>query len=294
MEQPLWSISVICKNEEVSLPNLLDSLQKFIALGGEVIVVDTGSTDRTIEILNEYGFRLISSDGNKLRYEEVGDRFTQLPTNAIHNIYKELIDEKDDGSEVLNPNKKLFNFGEARKYAGSLCTNNWILSVDCDEIVVNLDIPFLNNIIRTGDVQLLSFRFTYKNTKDGSLIATTQRDKFYNRDYCEWRWFVHEQVKPFREIKSAVLSSNVLELDHYQHDAEHRSNYFVGMCIDVLTDPNDQHVFWLGREMLYRGLHYSSVKLLIKYLREYKGAWSAEKCMACIYIWGLLYKNKVL
>ncbi|MDR0220564.1 MAG: glycosyltransferase, partial [Lachnospiraceae bacterium] len=49
------SVCIIAKNEEAHLPRCLDSLARY---GFEIVVVDTGSTDRTKEIALEYGAKV--------------------------------------------------------------------------------------------------------------------------------------------------------------------------------------------------------------------------------------------
>jgi len=49
---PLLSVCMIVKNEEEALPKCLDSVK---GLGDELIIVDTGSTDKTVEIAKSYG-----------------------------------------------------------------------------------------------------------------------------------------------------------------------------------------------------------------------------------------------
>ena len=44
-------VSMIVKNEEYMLPECLESVKGF----DEIVIVDTGSTDRTIEIAEKYG-----------------------------------------------------------------------------------------------------------------------------------------------------------------------------------------------------------------------------------------------
>lgn len=53
------SIALITLNEEANLPRTLESVKPLVCDGrGEIIVVDSGSTDRTIEIAQSYGARV--------------------------------------------------------------------------------------------------------------------------------------------------------------------------------------------------------------------------------------------
>ena len=48
---PTISLCMIVKNEEMHIAHCLDSVA---ALVDEIIIVDTGSTDRTVEIVSDY------------------------------------------------------------------------------------------------------------------------------------------------------------------------------------------------------------------------------------------------
>ena len=52
---PLVSLCLIVKNEEATLPACLDSAADLV---GEVVVGDTGSTDRTKEVAARFGARV--------------------------------------------------------------------------------------------------------------------------------------------------------------------------------------------------------------------------------------------
>src|SRR5882724_8101970 len=82
---PLTAI-LIAYNEELDLPRALASLA---GIADEIILVDSGSTDRTCEIARGYGARVHA--------------------------------------------RKLDNFAEQKNYAVSLSSNDWILSIDCDQ-----------------------------------------------------------------------------------------------------------------------------------------------------------------
>ena len=56
--RPLVSACMITKNEEQHIGRCLQSQQGF---SDEIIVVDTGSTDRTVEIAKSFGARVVCS-----------------------------------------------------------------------------------------------------------------------------------------------------------------------------------------------------------------------------------------
>src|SRR5205807_3215793 len=53
------SVVIITHNEEANLPRTLESVRPLISDGkGEIIVVDSGSTDRTVEIAKSLGAKV--------------------------------------------------------------------------------------------------------------------------------------------------------------------------------------------------------------------------------------------
>ena len=53
------SVALITLNEEANLPRTLESVQPLVRDGqGEIIVVDSGSTDRTLEIARSFGAKI--------------------------------------------------------------------------------------------------------------------------------------------------------------------------------------------------------------------------------------------
>ncbi|HEX6771725.1 MAG TPA: glycosyltransferase family 2 protein [Acidobacteriaceae bacterium] len=83
------SVAIIALNEESNLPRTLAS----VAWADEIVVVDSGSTDRTRAIVEEHGARLVQESWR--------------------------------------------GFAAQKNFALSLCTSEWILSLDADEAVSN-------------------------------------------------------------------------------------------------------------------------------------------------------------
>jgi glycosyltransferase involved in cell wall biosynthesis len=93
------SVVLITQNEEVNLPRTLDSVMPLVRDGrGEIIVVDSGSTDRTVEIAKSYGAKIFpekwkgfAGQKNSAMEKASGDWVLQL--DADEALEPELADE---------------------------------------------------------------------------------------------------------------------------------------------------------------------------------------------------------
>ena len=83
------SCVIITLNEEENLADCLESVRRC----NEIILVDSGSTDKTIEIAEKFGAKIFT--------------------------------------------KELKGFGEQKRYAVSLASNDWVFSIDADEVVTD-------------------------------------------------------------------------------------------------------------------------------------------------------------
>lgn len=85
-------------NETEQLPQLMPQLQKIISLGHEVLIVDGGSTDATVEELQQHGFSVLQSQLGRAKQMNTGAHLatnetlvflhadTLLPENALGKI----------------------------------------------------------------------------------------------------------------------------------------------------------------------------------------------------------------
>lgn len=104
--QPLVSLCMIVKNEEKNLTGCLESVREFV---DEIIIVDTGSEDRTVEIAAEYNARIFShpwkndfsaarnesikhARGKWILYLDADERLLSPDAHALRTMLQELPD----------------------------------------------------------------------------------------------------------------------------------------------------------------------------------------------------------
>ncbi|WP_428817611.1 glycosyltransferase [Clostridium butyricum] len=125
----LLTIGMMVKNEEKHLKDCLESLKPLLQkLDAELVIVDTGSTDNTINIAKEYTERLY--------FHKWNDNFSEM-RNITINYAKGDWFFVVDGDEVLQNTDEIIEFfksGEYKKYnSGSMILKNFVNSKELDK-----------------------------------------------------------------------------------------------------------------------------------------------------------------
>lgn len=132
------SVVIITKNEETNIKGCLES----VLWADEIIVVDSGSTDKTIQICNEFNVKLFMQEWE--------------------------------------------GFAEQKKYALSLASNEWVLSLDADERV--------SRELSDEILQLVSQDFAgYYIKRDNYFLGKLIKGSDWGNDY-QLRLFIKDKT----------------------------------------------------------------------------------------------------
>jgi len=256
-----FSVVLIAKNEEKTLPRLLKSLEGFKSLGGEVIVLDTGSTDQTVAVAFEWGCKVFA----------VEDKFiitiSEEQANEINAKYIVAGEEP-----VITAGQKIFDYSSARNHAASLASNDMIAMPDCDEEYTALDLELVNKLIESGAEQL-EYHFVFAHDERGKESLGFLHSKFYNRTKAKWVGVIHEVLSG--DVKRLQVPPEIIKLEHWQQPSDHRKNYLPALAYDCYINPeNDRNAHYFGRELVWTGRPQSAIKQLEQHIRLSK--WAAE------------------
>ena len=257
----LFTVGLIVKNEENTLPNLYASLREFMEAGGEVVILDTGSTDNTVHIAKEYGMKTFIANRSFIE---------SLSLKDIKNIRKKHIDEEDfeKAKAMVRNDVKFFNFSAARNELHKYITNKILFQLDGCDTLDHFDFRFINQKIKEGVT-----RFEYLQIYSGIQLNIS---RFYHIERERWECRIHEILTHNEGFENILaLPHEILTVVH-NYQPKPRS-YLEGLFADVLAMPNNTRtLYYLGRELLFQGLNRSAIQMLRKYVSQ-KDAWIPEK-----------------
>ena len=149
---PTLSLCMIAKDEAEFLKRCLQSVKELV---DEIIVVDTGSSDETPQVAEEFG------------------------AHVIHHPWRD-------------------DFTEARNVALDHATKDWILSLDCDEMIVRRDHEAVRRCLRRSDV--MGYQITTRNyTGERNSIRWQACDGSYPEEEKGYPgWFPSTKVRLYR------------------------------------------------------------------------------------------------
>lgn len=237
------TVCIIARNEEKHMEECLRHLKKY---EWEVIVADTGSTDRTREIAQQYADKVVD-------FEWIDD------------------------------------FAAARNYCASFATNNWILAIDCDEYVTDVDVRVVRILMQkypryTGVVRLKNL----VTKTDGEIgYASDDIPRMYNKNFYRFEFPVHEQIRHINHDKDdGSIDAFLLPMEIIHHgyaltgeDMEKKQRRNLELLKKAIeADPDD------GYNYFQRGQSYFVLKEMDAAIEAYEKAMSLVKSMESLYV----------
>lgn len=207
------SAVIITKNEEKNLLNCLKSL----SWTDEIVVLDSGSKDKTVDIAIDFGCSVHQTDW--------------------------------------------LGFGRTKQLAVSLAKNDWILSIDADEVLSDELISSLQSLVLDSTIK--GYRIKRSSFYLGHKIkySSWQRDfplRLFNRKYGTFNdKNVHESVK--LKGKTQTISADIL---HYTYPDVRthldKINFYTGLSATAL--------YAKGKKVSITGI---AIRSIIKFLKMF-------------------------
>lgn len=264
-----FSFALIARNEEKTLPRLVESLSHFQTQGGQIVVLDTGSTDNTAKVARDLGCIVY----------EVWDKFRiTIDATLAEKINKRFI--VDDEEPLVEAWQSLFDFSSARNYIAELAPTDMIATPDCDEIWTTLDIDKINTLIASG-IEQFEYNFVFAHDEFGKPLVQFTHSKFYDRRKMKRVGVIHEVLQG--EANRLYLDESIAKLEHYQNVETNRTGYLKGLAYDCYMNPdNDRNSHYLAREMLYCDRPKSAIKEFERHISMNKRHTEASQSMIFI------------
>ncbi|MGH0485956.1 tetratricopeptide repeat-containing glycosyltransferase family 2 protein [Bacillus mycoides] len=227
------SLCMIVRDEENTIDRCLDAVEKIV---DEIIVVDTGSTDRTKEIVAKY-------------------------TSNIHDF--PWVDD----------------FAAARNFAFSKATQEYILWLDADDVLLEEAQESLKTLKREldGKVDAVSMPYYLVMDSNGKPLYCTRRYRLVKREK-QFQWFgkVHEYLA----VSGEIYNSNVAITHKKEKEITNRNLKIFQNAVAAGEELSPRDLFYYGNESMDNQKYDDAVLLYETFLNQEEG-WHEEKIYAC-------------
>jgi len=257
---PRFSIAVVARDEAHALPRLLASLSSFRQRGGDLLLLDTGSSDTTVAVARESGCRVV----------EAGERFAATLSASQADEIERRFARAGEGP-LVQAGERTFHFAAARNFAADEAGRDVVLQVDAGDEVLALDLERIDAQLAGG-----AEAFEYEQHYGGTVL---QIARFADRSRYRWEGRVHEILNraPGYPGGARVRCGEAELLVRHNKDENKQRPYLAGLALQVLEAPAAPRWWhYLGRELLYRGYHRSAIEPLERHAAAVE-AWQPER-----------------
>lgn len=239
MTAPRVGLALIARDESDNLPRLLRSVQGAF---DRVVLVDTGSTDNTIDLFEEWAAEHVPGAWAVSR-----------------------IDWHDD-------------FAAARETADRLLLEDpsieWRAWADCDDTIEGAaNIRGLCARAPDGAGALMA-TYDYAHAPDGTVICQLRRERVIRRGEGRWAGRVHEAL--LLDMPVVTIPPETLRWVHHRTAPPSGRNVRILRAWNREEPDNPRVLQYLGTEYLAKGDHGRAIGYFRRYLKQ-TGTWDQER-----------------
>ena len=245
------SCCLIVKDEASTLDACLRSIRPYVT---EIVIVDTGSSDDTVEVAKRYA--------------------------DIVKVY----------TDCNNSDGLINSFSEARNYSFSLATQPWVVWFDGDDEIFGLEnlqkiIDQYSDLASKSPVAV-HFPYEYAHDELGNSIMTLQRERLIsNKNEFEWTCDVHEVLcakhgaySPKSDLVKVVHRRNISK----KKTEPGRNLRILRRMYEKSGETDVRIIHYLGMECRNNGFHDEGIKYLSRHVEL--SHWPDEQYVSCLLI----------
>ncbi|MBR3766882.1 MAG: glycosyltransferase [Clostridia bacterium] len=234
-------VYAIAKNEEKFASRWTQSMSE----ADEIIVLDTGSEDKTVEILSSFPkVKVYSETVSPWRFDTARNlSLSKVPEDADYCVCTDLDEVFREG------------WREAMEKAFD------------------------------ASPDILNYRYTWSFNPDGSENTVFNIEKTHKRHGFSWTHPVHEVLTFEGKGTAKRIFAEGVQLNHYPDTEKSRGQYLPLLELSVKEKPDDdRNVHYLGREYMYYGKYKEAIETLKLHLTLKNATWADERCASMRYI----------
>lgn len=221
------SLCMIVKDEEEVICRCLESVYQIV---DEIIIVDTGSKDKTIDLVRKY-------------------------TSYVYKF------------------KWIDNFSKARDFSFSKATKDYILWLDADEILDELNQKKLINLKNSlkDDIDAITMETHMCIDENGNPKIISRRNRMVKRENnFKWIGFIHEYI----DIDGKILDSNISIIHDKIKCIDDRNLRIYKKNLELGNKFSDRDLYYYGKELYCNLMFDEAINILEEFAS--RDVWEEE------------------
>lgn len=247
-------VYAICKNESKFVDTWVESMKE----ADSIVVLDTGSTDDTVEKLKKYPF---------VRVEQ----------------------------KIISPWRFDEGRNESLKLVPDDC--NILVCTDLDEVLEPGWAEPLRQSWIDGVHERCTYKYAWSHTDSGEPGRIFAYNKIHSRNWM-WKHPVHELLYNIKtntdnyDINESLNLWDKIYLHHYPDHTKSRSSYLPLLKLRAKEDPNDYYgLIYLAHEYTYQYMYEESINTLKYILKTFSDKIDSTEKASCYLFMGDAYNK---